>query len=1314
MSEGLLTIPLTQAQQGIWLGQQLHGQSPLYNTGECLEIRGSLDVALFEQALRQVISETDALHMVYQPGEEGGIQLPLGDKEWLLHHESICADDPWSDIRLRVDRHLKTAVNLEQGPLFSQILFKAGESHYFWYQGIHHIAMDGYGYSLIARRVADVYSGLLKGQRLPRLFCSFEQLIAEEKSNLSEDKAEQDKAFWLDQLGHGPEIISLSDKPVSVSGSFIREKLLLDTALQDSLRQQCRALKANWSDLIVAAISAWVYSRTGTQEIIFGLPVMGRTGSVALRTPAMMMNIVPFPMRIQSSDSFADLVQHVRAQFRSIRPHQNYRYEQLRRDLQHKTGQSRLFGPVINIMPFDANLRFGDITAISHKLSAGPVEDLAIGISAKGDGSQLRIDLDANPDCYTTSELQTFKQELAELIRVFFSNPQQALSEVVEQPQVSVLDGSDLPDNITDALTLIRKQVLSRPDHPALEYQGKNLSYLELYEQSLQLAQQLNEKGIKAGDRVGLLLPRSIEAIVAILGISLSGAAWLPLDPHGPVSRCHTIIDDAKLAIIVSNTAFAHLIDTVEKKSFCTALLIDHLDLLQKGSTYKPAEIRPDHPAYIMYTSGSTGIPNGVAVHHGALGHFVAGAAKRYGISEDDRVLQFAPLHFDASVEELFLTLCRGATLVIRTEEMIDSVAGFISECDQLAISVLDLPTAYWHELAYGLEGSEVSLPESLQTVIIGGEAVLPERLEQWQQYAGNRISLLNTYGPTEATIVASCASLTGPAAVDFDSKALPIGEPLPGMQALVLDNLKQPVRIGSEGELFLAGGGLALGYVNREALTAERFVTLQTANGSVRAYKTGDKVRVDDNGQLVFIGRVDDEFKISGHRVNPLEIENLLINKVGIKEAAVIGTVSSNGIKRLTAWLVGDSADNKPENLRQYLLQNLPAALVPSEFIYIDRLPRNPSGKIDRKQLKQTPAKSSSADTPATDMEKTLIAVWQDVLGNIPVSPQDDFFMLGGQSLQMIQIANRLSRQLDKAISVQRLYNYPVLADIARVLEDESEEIKPDSQQLFDPVLPIKTTGDQPPLFCIHPARGVSWDYIGLSRHLPDDIPVYGIQARRLSDPDYIPPDHGADIMVDMTRDYLEQIRRIQPEGPYHLLGWSSGGPVAHNLAVELQSQGEKVSVLAILDSYPSEQWQRIPLDESKALSGMLRMVGLDPVDFPVEQMSIDDLHSLAMNSQSLLTGVSRPLMENLVEAYIDCSKLVRQFDHRRFDGDILFFTAAKPRQEHWLSREDWQPYLEGDIINHNLDCTHFDILNPVNAITVGQILSQTLKPES
>ncbi len=641
---------------------------------------------------------------------------------------------------------------------------------------------------------------------------------------------------------------------------------------------------------------------------------------------------------------------------------------------------------------------------------------------------------------------------------------------------------------------------------------------------------------------------------------------------------------------------------------------------------------------------------------------------------------------------------------------MINSVTGFIKACHKLAITVLDLPTAYWHELAYGLGSAGISLPETLHTVIIGGEAVLPERLEQWQQCLGNRVNLLNTYGPTETTIVATCASLAGPQAIYFDLQALPIGEPLPGMQAWVLDSHKKPVRIGREGELYLAGGGLAQGYMNRDALTDKRFITLKTGDGSVRAYKTGDKVRMDGNGQLIFIGRVDDEFKISGHRVNPLEIENLLINKAGIKEAAVVGVLSSNGIKRLTAWLVADSKDNKPKDFRKYLLQSLPAALVPSEFIYVDRLPRNPSGKIDRKQLKQSPAQCSDVDIPATEMEKVLISVWQEILGDITVSPQDDFFILGGQSLQMIQVANRLSRLLDKSISVQLLYSYPVLADIARALEDESQGIKAGSQQLFDPVLPIKTTGSGSPLFFIHPARGVSWDYLGLSRYIPDGVPVYGIQARRLSDSDYIPPQHGVDIMVDMTRDYLEQIRRIQPEGPYRLLGWSSGGPVAHNLAVELQSQGETVSVLAILDSYPSGQWQHIPLDDSKALSGLLRMAGLDPADFPVEQISVDDLHQLATTSQSLLTGVSKPLMENLVEAYMDCSKLVRQANHRRFDGDMLFFTAAKPRQENWLSRNDWQPYLGGQIINHDLDCTHFEMLNPVNAKAIGQVLTQVL----
>jgi nonribosomal peptide synthetase MxcG len=426
-------------------------------------------------------------------------------------------------------------------------------------------------------------------------------------------------------------------------------------------------------------------------------------------------------------------------------------------------------------------------------------------------------------------------------------------------------------------------------------------------------------------------------------------------------------------------------------------------------------------------------------IQHGALANFVAGATQRYGFRRDDRVLQFAPLHFDASVEEIFLTLCAGATLVLRTDEMLQSLTGFLAACAEQKISVLDLPTAFWHELAYSVTNGAATMPTTVRTVIIGGEAALPERVARWREIVGSAVTLLNTYGPTEATVVATVATLS-----DADDAAaptdIPIGRPLPGVRAVVLDKHGVAVAPGAVGELHLLGAGLASGYLGRPGLNAQRFVTLTQLPDCPRAYRTGDLVRVRTDGQLLFVGRVDDEFKISGHRVNPAEIETALLSYPGVCEVAVIGQTLASGAKRLIAHIVAETPPPSPIALRRHAQAILPAAMTPSAFVFNDRLPKTVSGKVDRAALRASVIDEPAAVVaPMSELEHVVLRVWEQVLGVVGISTQDDFFDLGGQSLQAIQTANRLSIELGREAPVALLFRHPTVADLAQALEQKT-----------------------------------------------------------------------------------------------------------------------------------------------------------------------------------------------------------------------------------------------------------------------------------
>jgi nonribosomal peptide synthetase MxcG len=587
----------------------------------------------------------------------------------------------------------------------------------------------------------------------------------------------------------------------------------------------------------------------------------------------------------------------------------------------------------------------------------------------------------------------------------------------------------------------ISERARQRPDAVALEYGSRRVSYGELLTGSRRLAARLAALGAGPDEPVAVLLPRGVEAVTAILGTLLSGAGYLPLDPEGPESRNAEILKDARPPLLLTNSRYAERLD----RSGTPRVVL--LDEESEAGPEEPPLRAPDDPAseehlaYVIYTSGSTGRPKGVMVERGALAHFVAGARRRYGLEPDDRVLQFAPLHFDASVEETFLTLCAGATLVLRTDEMLQSVARLLAACEECGVTVLDLPTAFWHEVVYSVSTGAAALPACMRTVVIGGEAALPERVARWRRAVGDSARLLNTYGPTEATVVATAATMNSEAAA---GEEVPIGRPLPGVRAAVLDTGGRPVPRGEVGELYLAGGGLARGYLGRPDLDAGRFVTLDRVPGRPRAYRTGDLVRQREDGQLVFVGRADDEFKISGHRVDPAEVESALLRHPSVREAAVAGEVLEDGARRLAAHVVAaTSPAPSPADLRRHLRFRLPAAVVPAAFKFVDRLPRTTSGKIDRSTLRAAAGERLAGEVtaPAAGLERAVLIVWEEVLGTSGLSARDDFFELGGQSLQAIQASNRLGIELGCEVPVALLFRHPTAAELARALDQTRQE---------------------------------------------------------------------------------------------------------------------------------------------------------------------------------------------------------------------------------------------------------------------------------
>ncbi|BAU67247.1 amino acid adenylation domain-containing protein [Stanieria sp. NIES-3757] len=732
---------------------------------------------------------------------------------------------------------------------------------------------------------------------------------------------------------------------------------------------------------------------------------------------------------------------------------------------------------------------------------------------------------------------------------------------------------------------LFETQVEKTPNAIAVCFKDRQLTYQELDDHANQVAKYLQTLGVKPEVLVGICLERSLEVIIAILAILKSGGAYLPLDPAYPQERLDYIIQDAKISIILTQQ---HLKKQLPQESIkVIAIDTEWQTIICSQQENLVRHDNPDNLAYVIYTSGSTGKPKGVAIAHHALVNFCQAAVQEYEINDRDRILQFASLSFDASVEEIYPCLIAGGTLVLRTQEMGYSSSLLLQKCHDYGITILDLPTAFWHLLTSELEqNSQLQLPESIRLVIIGGEAVNAKKVASWNRLVGTSCQLINTYGPTEATVVATIYKI--PSQI-HNLATIPIGKPLPNVQTYILDDNLQPVVIGIPGELYIGGMSLARGYLNNPELTAQKFISNPFLNGEAQKrksegeisndlppppllYKTGDQTRYLSDGNIEFLGRIDNQVKIRGFRIELGEIEAVLEQHPLVSQTVVVAQEDRSNNKRIVAYIVPQSNSVPTATiLRQFVQTKLPEYMVPSAFVILASFPLTPNGKIDRKALPIPDRVSQPLETtcvnPRNNVEVKLVGIWEKVLGIKPIGVKDNFFELGGDSLQAVRLFTEIERAFKQKLPIVSLLETPTIEELAKQMFSDQKSC------LWRSLVPIQTNGSKPPLFLVH-ARGTSvMLYRELARYLGSEQPVYALQPRGLNG-----EEKPLQQVEDMAKYYIQEIKTIQPEGPYLLGGYSLGGTIAFEMAQQLTQQGEKISLLALLDCQGPNFCTRLP----------------------------------------------------------------------------------------------------------------------------------------
>ncbi|MBV9789120.1 MAG: amino acid adenylation domain-containing protein, partial [Chloroflexi bacterium] len=954
--------------------------------------------------------------------------------------------------------------------------------------------------------------------------------------------------------------------------------------------------------------------------------------------------------------------------------------------------------------------------------------DLSLSLAETPHG--LHGDIEYRTDLFEAATIERMVAHFQALLTAIVAQPEQRIDRLQLLDKIErrrLIDGwhhmHELPAELC-VHQLFEAHALRTPDAIAVQHQDRSLSYAALNARANQIAHQLLALGLKPEDRVGVCLPRSLDLVAVLLGIAKAGAAYVPLDPAYPAERLQFMLDDAQIAVLVTQEALGATLPPFGGAILCVDR--DRSEIAGQPTTAPQIHVQPENLLYVIYTSGSTGQPKGVLLSHRSLLNYITAVRERYALTPHDRVLQFASISFDASVEELFVPLANGAAIVLRSDEMLDSPQTFAATCAQWQISVLSLPTAFWNVLVDANARDEFQLPPSVRLIIMGGEHAALERVQQWQSCYGSHVQLVNLYGPTETTIAATGYVVPSPLPAALPDT--PIGQPLSNVRAYVLDPQMELLPIGVAGELYIGGAALARGYHQRPDLTAERFVPDPfTLEPGARLYRTGDRVRFQPDGALLFLGRVDSQIKLRGYRIELGEIEAVLRRHPEVREAVVIVREDTPGMQRLVAYVVpkenleprtqnlGDDvlgsrflvAQGAPgsADLRQYVGAHLPSYMVPSAIVVLDALPMTGSDKVDRRALPAPDVTDFEAATivaPRNDEESWLVELWSELLGQPAVSITDNFFERGGHSLLAVRLMSQIQQRSGQSIPLATLLQAPTIEQLAVHLRQQPAGD-------WSPLVALQPQGSQRPLFLIHPIGGTVLCYAELARLLGPDQPVYGLQARGV-EPGQLP--HRS--MEALAAEYLVALREVQPHGPYRLGGWSFGGVVAFEIARQLQEQGETIEVLALIDSGAPMPSQALPDDAAIFDDFIQDLGGLFGTSLGISAAELAPLPA----DERLAFILQHARNQNIVPPEIDLAQLRRLADlfHANLIAlhgyaptgtveQIALLAAGSHDDQAQTLAASWQTWAS-EVIAEAVPGTHYSLLRRPQVQTVADWL--------
>jgi len=1069
-------LPLSFAQQRLWFLDQFDPASTVYNVPGAIRIRGFLQVTAFERSLNEIIRRHEALRTTFSPRNGIPVQTVSPSRNLSLAVVNL-ADHPESgretEARRLAIENAQRLFDLARGPLLRPLLLRLGEDDFVFSYPMHHIVSDAWSQTIFLRELSILYGAFAAEQAspLPPLSIQYADHAVWQRDWLQGEILENQLAYWREQLGDVPALQLPTDHPRPARRSFrgAKQRFALPRALSDRLHELSRSGEATLFMTLLAAFQVLLHRCTGQDDIAVGSPIAGRSRHEIEGLIGFFLNTLVFRTDFSDDPSFVELLGRVKEVALDAYAHQDVPFERLVEELQPERDPGR--SPLFQVL-FVHQDKERPVFA-SAGITSSPIEidtatakfDLTLSLRETENG--LTGYVEYNTDLFDPVTIDRMAGNFQALLRGIVENPHLPVSGLPiltriarQQPFAEWNETKRGFPGDKCIHQLFEQQVERTPDGVAVAFDDRQLSYRELNARSNQLAHFLRRRGVGPEEFVAICMGRSIEMIVAVLGVLKSGAAYVPIDPDYPAERFHFMLEDAQAPLVVTQ---AGVLDGTEHAKVC--LDTDWGAISQEREDNPSHVAGPGNAAYAIYTSGSTGKPKGAVLEHRPLCNLITWQLENSACAAPARTLQFSSLSFDVSFQETFTTLCSGGTLVLVTDEVRRDPTLLLRYLSTHGVERIFLPFAALQQLA-NAAAMERALPAQLREIINAGEQLqaTPRIMEFFERIEGCR--LVNQYGPTETHVVAAFHMLAD-SPRDWTSLP-PIGRPIANAQLHILDLDLEPVAVERAGELHIGGAVVGRGYFRRPDLTAERFIPDPFSDlPGARLYKTGDLGRYLPDGNIEYLGRIDDQVKIRGYRIEPGEIETSLNQHSAVQQCVVVVRQDAPEERRLVAYVVANPGPSATEHeLRRFLRGKLPEFMLPSGFVFVDALPLTPNGKVDRKALPAPGHNRLTPDgdfiAPRTPAEELLAGIWADVLQVDRVGIDEDFFELGGHSLLAVQLAFKISTALKCDVSVKMLFLHPTIGELAAVLDEDCRQKAPIRENRPKTITVAQTRKDQ------------------------------------------------------------------------------------------------------------------------------------------------------------------------------------------------------------------------------------------------------------